>query len=349
MPNNKNAIVRYQCIDEMLHNWSHYYTTHDIQEACNDKLSELKDDSEPVTLRCIQKDLNFLENYFGASIMRYTAQGKRCVKYEDPTFSIFSPAISQEEKNLLTEVLATLGQFKGLDNFDWLESLRRSLNFEQNKKRIIEFSKSPDLKNENLLGELFDCISKKIPITLRYKPFGKPESSYTVYPYLLKQYNNRWFLIATEELKERISNFALDRIQSIERKPDLKYEECPFDLEDLYKNIYGVSINKSAKIEEIVFWVSDKTAPYIETKKILESQRKLSWNEREGLSKEYPNLPKNGCVFAMTGMVNRELRRELCSYFEDLEVLKPRTLRDKIIQDIEKMSEKYSNNEPTVR
>lgn len=55
----KNAIMRYKTLDSLLSNRNRYYSVPDLLKRVNEVL-EL-DGMEPVSRRCIEKDLNALE------------------------------------------------------------------------------------------------------------------------------------------------------------------------------------------------------------------------------------------------------------------------------------------------
>ena len=116
MPSNKNALTRYVYLDEMLSDRHHFYDIHDLTEKCN---ARLIDAGHPeVTQRCIEKDINYLEFApFYANIERFRVNGKRCIRYENPSFFFFLKEFTEEESNLIFEVLNTLGLFVGLGYF----------------------------------------------------------------------------------------------------------------------------------------------------------------------------------------------------------------------------------------
>lgn len=202
MPTNKNALIRYKYLDSLLSDYHHYYDIHDLTEKVNDMLYE--DGFPEVTQRCIEKDINTLEYApFSAPIERFTKKGKRCIHYDNRSFSIFKKEISREEQNLLREVLSTIGQFDGLDNFGWLEDFKIGLRIEE-RRQIISFSNNRYLQNSNLLGILFDNISNEVVIRLSYHTFSDETiRSIDFHPYLLKQYNDRWFLLGAADSDQR--------------------------------------------------------------------------------------------------------------------------------------------------
>ena len=96
MPTNKNALIRYKYLDKLLSDYHHFYDIHDLTEKVNDMLYE--DGFPEVTQRCIEKDINTLEYApFSAPIERFIKSGKRCIHYENRSFSIFKKEISREE------------------------------------------------------------------------------------------------------------------------------------------------------------------------------------------------------------------------------------------------------------
>ncbi|MBQ3382213.1 MAG: WYL domain-containing protein [Bacteroidales bacterium] len=255
MPTNKNALIRYMILDKKLSDRHHSYTCLDLLNEVNDGLElagfpkiggEDSDYTKQIKSgkRVIQKDLVDLQSSpFNMEIDSSDLRdGAPVYRYADPTASLFSTPLTDDEKRLLQEVLNTLGQFSGLDNFEWLEDLQAKLNdpsafgagkqmaaispiAEENnapKNKAIVFDSNPYLKNSNLLGTLYTHISNKQIIEVTYQPFGKPQRKYPVAPYQLRQYNNRWFLVCTiintedrQYVKGFYLNLPLDRIQEV--------------------------------------------------------------------------------------------------------------------------------------
>lgn len=328
MPTNKNALIRYKYLDRLLSDHHHYYDIHDLTEKVNDMLY---DDGFPeVTQRCIEKDLNTLEYApFNAPIERFRHNGKNCIAYGKYSFSIFKQEMSKEERNLLREVLSTIGQFNGLDNFKWLEDFKIGLGLEE-RRQIISFSNNPYLKNSNLLGTLFDCISNEVVISLFYHTFANPTvRSIDFHPYLLKQYNDRWFLLGAADTDLKILSFALDRIDKVEQLPERKYRECLEDIYERFDDIVGVTLYEDHPIEHILLWVSDTSKGYVDTKPIHESYTPFKGEKESQLHEQYPKLD-GGLFFSIDCIPNFELIRELCSFGGNLVVLSPESIRNDI-------------------
>ena len=341
MPTNKNALIRYKYLDRLLSDHYHYYDIHDLTEKVNDMLYE--DGFPEVTQRCIEKDLVSLEGApFSAPIERYKKNGKNCITYGKYSFSIFKQEMSREEKSLLREVLSTLGQFGGLDNFKWLDDFKVGLGLEE-RRPIISFSNNPYyLSDSTLLGTLFDEISNEVVIRLSYHTFtDKTIRSIDFHPYLLRQYNDRWFLIGAADSDKKILNFALDRIDNAEPLPEKKYIECPEDLYNRFEDVVGVSVY-DREPGHILFWVSDVSKDYVATKAIHGSQTQLKGEAEQNLRSQYPNL-EGGAFFTIDCIRNYELIRELWSYGKELLILySDDNIQNDIFDTICEMKEKYS-------
>ena len=339
MPSNKNALTRYKYLDEMLSDRHHYYDINDLTEKCNEKLADAG--FPEVTRRCIEKDIHYLEyDPFFAEIERFRVSGKNCLRYVNPSFSIFQKELSDEESNLILEVLNTIGQFDGLAHFEWLDRFKIGLGLKERSK-IISFSNNPYLQNSNLLGYLFDIISNQVAISLEYHTFADKESKKIIFhPYLLKQYNNRWYLIGAADEDGKILNFALDRINSVTPLPGHKYIQCSEDLSERFEDIIGVTLYEDRDIEHILFWVSNRSKDYVETKPIHGSQCQYTGERVEEFRRLYPSL-NEGAFFSIDCIPNYELIRELCSFGNALLVLSPASVQDDIFCRIQSMFNDY--------
>ena len=336
MPTNKNALARIAILDELLADRHHYYNLDDLTEKCNQALEY--NEQKPVTSRCIQMDINFIEyDGFHAEIERFTKDGKYIIRYKDPSFSIFTKKLSDDEKNLLQEVLSTIGQFDGLSNFEWIDNLKQRLDIEERPK-VISFSNNPYLKNSNLLAQIFDYVSHKNVVKVCYSAFTSAKSGMCFHPYLLKQYNDRWYLIGAADSDGKILNLALDRITSIEPVADKEFVEPTEDFADRFEDIVGVTVIDGNPLQHIVFWVGDASKDYVESKPLHGSQKII--NADTDLRQQFPTL-KNGRFFSIDCIANYELIRELSSFGRELIVLTPDDVRERVVEWFTGAVERY--------
>ena len=338
MPSNKNALIRYKFLDRLLSDRHHCYDRRTLWEKVNEML--LDAGFKEVTRRCIETDIEDLKDApFNAPIEEYFWNGKTCLKYKR-SFTIFKEELSREEVSLLREMLNTVGQFKGLNHFDWLDALKEDLGV-KSKRQIISFSNNPYLKNSNLLGTLFDYISNEVVVRLSYHTFTNTTTrTIDFHPYLLKQYNDRWFLIGAADSDQKILTFALDRIDNVEPLK-AKYVKCPNDLFKRFHDIVGVTFFEDRPVEHILFWTSDQSKDYVLTKPIHGSQTPIKGNKEQQLREQYPQL-EGGTFFSIDCIPNYELIRILTSFGKDLIVLSDGELKDEIMKRVNDMNERYS-------
>lgn len=353
MPANKNAMTRYKILDELLSSRYHNYSLDDLTEEVSKRLSDIDPSSDGVVRRTIEKDIYYLEfaSPFMVNIERYTVSAynkekqrsrkKLCLRYAQPSFSIFKKSLTNGEEYLLREVLSLLGQFEGLPNFDALEGLRLGLGIKNEGREIISFTKNP-LEESNILGELFTAISQRQVIALSYHRFNSPTEIMTInlYPYLLKEYNRRWYLFGAAEEDGKVLRFSLDRIDKIVALPSHKYEDYKGDIHELFDDIVGITLLDNVPLYNIHIWVSDSSKNYVETKPIHNSQRTIRNDKEYELRQKYTTL-RNGKFFRIDCKPNYELIRELCSFGKDLIVLEPKEIQDLVYERISAMNEEY--------
>ena len=341
MPTTKNVLARYVYLDKLLSDRYHYYDRKTLTEKVNEMLET--DGFKKVDKRTIEYDIIDLQDApFNAPIMEFKKEGKNIVTYRDCTFSIFKKEMTDDEKYLLSEVLSILGQFDGLPDIEGLDRLKKSVNIKHNRE-IVSFTKNP-LKTSTIFGELFNAISHKQVIELYYHKFNNPNEDRPVvlYPYLLKEYSNRWYLFAVKsDGKERL--YALDRIIKSVPLPAIEYIEYEGDINERFEDIVGVTLNEDKPVEHVLFWVADETKEWVMTKLIHESQKHYKGKKEAELRKKYPSL-QGGAFFSIDCRENYELITDLCYYGKDLLVLESDGIvKGEVVKWIKEMCDGYIN------
>lgn len=138
--------------------------------------------------------------------------------------------------------------------------------------------------------------------------------------------------------------FSLDRIDCVVPLPSHKYIEYDGEINEIFGDIIGITINEESPVYNIVFWVSDISKDYVATKPIHDSQKNISGSEEEKLRRIYPAL-SNGRFFSIDCKENYELIRELTSFGKELIVLTPVMIRKKIENRITEMVGNYKSLE----
>lgn len=351
MPANKNALIRYRYLDELLSSRVKYYTRQELTDKLNEHLAT------PVSKRCVEKDLIDIQDEWGIEYDEKVYDGKRYIHYADSSFSIFNKELTQEERTMLRSVLATVGQFDGLPNFEWLETMRLKLGKDSGSalasgefegyedEKLIQFSNNPYLKNSNMIAGLFQHIVSKQAIQIEYKPYSAPESFLVVVsPYRLKQFNNRWYLICCRMSDGRFTNYALDRMVSFEVIEDIEFMPCPIDIDEHFDDIIGVTYVSDEPVETVVFAGSPREIQFILTKPLHWSQRCPSQEGQEELHSQYSNVPENWIFLTIECKWNFELITTLFSFGERIVVLSPERVVSDLSRKLEIMTQYYNKS-----
>ncbi len=337
---NKNALIRYKTIDKCLQNNYRQWTLDDLIEACSDTLYEYEGREVNVSKRTVQLDIQMMRSDklgYNAPIVVYD---KKFYKYEDEDYSITDIPLNENDMNVLSETVEMLKQFKDFSLFSELGGIIQRLEDKvytekTHQSAIIHLDKNEKLKGLEHLDILYQAILKKMVLKIEYQSFKARQASEIIFhPFILKEFNNRWFLIGKPgvEAKKPIVTFALDRIVAIDYDTTIKYKNGNFNGDQYYKDIIGVTVSNT-RAERIQFWVDKKNAPYVITKPFHNSQRVIKQTD-------------DGVVFNIFVQINFELERMILGFGDSIEVIKPKRLRDRMQQKLEKAAGFYEK-EPT--
>ena len=339
MPVNRNALIRYRTIDKCLQNRRRRWTIENLMDACSDALYEYEGIDKPISLRTIRMDLNAMRSDklgYNAPII---VVEKKYYTYEDPDYTITDIPLTTQDLGVLQEVSLLLRQFKGFSHFnemnEMLHKLEDKIYSEQHQQHsVIDFEKNELLTGIEWLDVLHKAILQQQTIQLNYQSFkARQAADIVMYPYLLKEYRNRWFLLAMNRKGKEIATFALDRIQNVTLLPDEPFRQHrSFHPQDYFKDIIGVTRNTGDNPVEITFLANHVQAPYIKTKPIHHSQ--IIVEQR-----------KDGTLFSITVIPNFELERELIGFGEGVTVLSPASFVRRIKRKVRMLYENYFGQE----
>ncbi len=332
MPKNKNADLRIKVLDRCLSDKSRGYTTSELLELCNKEL-ELNGFKAVTATNTIRDDIEQIERIYPGALVESVREGRNIYyHYEDPDFSIFNKPLKPDEIIQLTQTLMLLKRFKGMPQFDWINEMAERLGAtlkidEKSADEVVGFDENLDLKGLEHFTPLFNAIIDRRTLLLSYKSFKvNAEQKITVYPYYLKQYNKRWFLIAWNADLKFLANFALDRITKIKesKKP---YQPSDIDFVDYFDEMIGVSKDTRTTPQKVKLWVSSETWPYIMTKPLHGTQKTIS-------------ADSTGAVISIEVYLNYELEQLILSYGENVKVLEPAELKNKLQK---RLADAYQN------
>jgi predicted DNA-binding transcriptional regulator YafY len=337
MATNKHAIIRYQTLDKCFRNPGRKYFIEDLVEACSNALYEFTGSDTGIKRRQILEDIKFMESSQGwdISLERIRDGHKVYFKYEDRNFSINNQPLNETEENQLKEALLTLSRFKGMPQFEWVDEitarLDSGLGLSHQSINIIEFEQNNYLKGLEYITPIYNAILYRNTIQIDYRSFKINLNQRIVFhPYFLKQYNNRWYVFGLNDESKFVINLALDRITGIESNKKKYVPNKNVDFNEYFENIVGVTLPNNGKIENVFLKIANSLYPYIQTKPVHGSQKLKEQGETHS-------------IISLDLISNFELESIILSYGEGIEVIHPKSLRERIKKRIEIINKNYNN------
>ncbi len=328
MPVNRNALLRYTTIDNCLKNRYRKWTLEDLIDACSEALYEFEGIDKGVSRRTVQMDIQMMRSEklgYNAPII---ITDKKYYSYEDPEYSITNIPLTDQDLNKLTEAVNLLKQFKGFSHFEDLggivQRLEDKVQVSRTKGRpIIDLESNENLKGLHWMEVLYNAIMNKKQTLITYQSFkARAAQNILFHPGLLKEYQNRWFVLGHRETSRSYQLLALDRMEGVK----IMDEESQLEEEDFFrnyfKNVIGVTVSPQAIPETVRFFATMESAPYLLTKPLHASQKLVERNHF-------------GMIFEMQVQHNFELEKVLLGLGETIRVLEPSRLRKRLFDRIE--------------
>jgi len=339
MATNKNAFIRYKILDRCFSNPGKRYFIDDLIDECNKVLLDIDPNSNGISRRQIFDDISFMKSSEGWSVeLEKERDGKKLYyRYSDSKFSINNQPLNAAEADQIKSALFVMSRFKGLPQFEWIDELipviENKLGLIGKGTNVILFDSNTDYTGLPYITPIFQAIVNQQVLSITYQDF-KSENPYeiTFHPYLLKQYNNRWFSFGlSQDRPNQITNVALDRIVEI-KNTNNQYITSEIDWEkDYFFDFVGVTKMEDEKIE-IKIALDPEQVPYIRTKPIHGSQKG-------------PKLIGNEWIISIKVIPNYELMKLLLSFGDSIRVISPESFKMKMMKVLKSALGKYENPE----
>ncbi|MCZ2248486.1 MAG: WYL domain-containing protein [Bacteroidia bacterium] len=255
---------------------------------------QMQDDTLNVgfSKRTLQRDIKEIRNVFGIDI-EYSKSNKGYY-------------ISQSE----TENMNFQRMMEAFDMFN-------SLNLAQDLTPFIHLEKRRPQGTENLYG-LLHAIKNKLKIKFTYQKFWEEEISQRfVEPYALKEFKNRWYIMAKDSKDNNIKSFALDRLTNLEITNQTYQYPDNYSIEQSYRYCFGIISPNGSDPQDIILSFDPFQGKYIKTLPLHETQQVLVDNDKE------TRIKLKLCL-------THDLVMELLSFGNNMKVIEPKSLADEI-------------------
>ena len=320
----KNAPLRYRLIDECLCRTKVKWTADKLLATVSEKLLDFT--GKTISRSQLNQDIRALKeggiSGYDAPIEFDRATGS--YRYSQEGFTIRNSPILVDDTDVLRQALAVLQQFQGLGLSEQLDELvgrvEKQVNLQgrAHPSPALHFERVEGYTGADKIRPLYQSIRQEQALEIHYRPFQSEQAQILlIHPYLLKEFNHRWFLIAFCEQGSCLRIYALDRIESITKSVKPYHSSHRPDPEAYFQHVVGPSVNEARQVEEVRLRFSKKRVPYVLTKPLHASQRVVG---EEG-----------DCVDVVIHVIpNRELVTLLLGFGSDLTVLSPDDLRNQL-------------------
>ncbi|MBC7861619.1 MAG: WYL domain-containing protein [Bacteroidia bacterium] len=262
----------------------------------------LFDEGFEISSRTLQRDIEQIRNEFSVEVLYDSVRKGYFIKSEEGTdIEGFLQLLAINDTNVVL-----------MDSVKEGNSLMKFVQFD----KVKNFSGTVHFK------PLLEAAQKFKKIKITHKGFGADtEKEYLVEPYILKEYDGRWYVWGKIDAKkgpaeETFRTFGLDRILKTEITGKKFERDKKIDPEEIFAYNLGV-IYAAGDPKEITLSFSPMMGKYIKALPIHTSQKIITDD-----SKEF--------TIQLFLRINHELKKVILSYGPDVKVLGPKVLATEI-------------------
>ncbi|TCN61628.1 helix-turn-helix transcriptional regulator [Acetobacteroides hydrogenigenes] len=203
-----------------------------------------------------------------------------------------------------------------------------ALNLAEQLSNHIHFEDRRPQGTENLYGILHAITNAKL-IKFGYQKFWDDSpTNRCVEPYALKEFKNRWYILAKDRGDNRIKSFALDRLTDFEVANEEFSYPSNFNINQHYQSCFGIISPDGHQPEEVILSFDAHQGKYIKTLPLHHSQEVLVDNEEE-------------LVIKLQIYITFDFKMEILSYGDNVRVVKPQSFIDDIKQTYRNALKQY--------
>ena len=190
------------------------------------------------------------------------------------------------------------------------------------------------------LSPLLDAIEKQKQIEIHYHKFwgSKEVQIRTIEPYLLKESQRRWYVLALDVDKKLLRVFGLDRIKSIEDRGIKRMYDPPKDIVHFFDDSFGVWVdNDRTKAEKVILSFKKQEGDLFFIPNPAEYLRAMPLHCSQVFIKDTPEE----MILSLKVKITPDFVKEILSYGAYVRVIEPQHLADRIKTEIKNALQLY--------
>lgn len=319
MATEKEKIARWSFLDSLL-SQGRFISQMEIIEAYHQNPDirieprSIRETPTSIYLPSLRKDLNIFKDKLDElgkrdlweEVRSETDRRSLLYRYKEPGFSIIphlTGGMTDAEYRTLAKAVSKL---EGMVNHAAYEELRFAIlsRVESDYQKgpiFVDYEDNRRLKGREYRPLFYRAMTEKQVLHIYYKTFKGDELEYDFHPYLLKQYNERWFAFGWSEPYGPYTSVPLDRLEMqptanghyAENRPE-RYLEDYFDIRVGVSNNLGTTgkqrielsvhsidawgrmITKPLPTQEVIAEFKDETHPGIVSLDVIPNKELMS-------------------------------------------------------------------------
>lgn len=261
-----------------------------------------------VSKRTIERDLEAIRNEFGLEI----------------TYDRYKEGYFIDEENSIN--IDSFIRF--LEIVNTAELLTDSLAESKESLNHISFEQTGGLKGIEHLSTVLKAIKERRRLRINHRTFySEKPRNFKIEPYLLKEYQNRWYVVGIVCGMNEQRTFALDRMNQLEVLTEVFEATRTKEVNENFRNVIGL-VYSGGKIEDIELSFTAFQGNYIRSLPFHESQTILIDNDEE-------------FRIALRIIPNYEFTQKILMHGNTVKVLKPVWLKEEIKDILNETLKKY--------
>ena len=178
------------------------------------------------------------------------------------------------------------------------------------------------------LTEVMEAMTENLEVVMEYHKYTSDESeTLTIWPYAVKEFAKRWYIIAYCKEREGLRVYGLDRVKSMEVTGKKFRMKAGFDVDELFATSFGIYL-PGGKGQIITFKCSENEAKFLRDLPLHSSQEEV---RKDG----------DSVIFNIFVCPDKNLIMEVCKHGSRIEILSPTEVRDAVREELKKALAQY--------
>ena len=273
---------------------------------------------KPFSKRTLQRDIKDIREIYHIDIQ----YNKSIKKYE----------IVEDNDLYALNLFEAFDVFRALQNYG---NLSKFIAFDHRHPKG-----TPHPAGTQHLSTLLQAIKQKKQLQLHYYKFwgSKEVQIRTIEPYLLKESQRRWYILALDVDKKLLRVFGLDRIKSIEDRGIKRMYDPPKEIERFFDDSFGVWVdNDRTKAEKVILSFKKQESDSFFTPNPAEYLRAMPLHRSQVFIKDTPEE----IILSLKVKITPDFVKEILSYGAYVRVIEPQHLADRIKTEIKNALQLY--------